>query len=321
MPKKDVSRRTFLRQAATASGAAVLAGCASQAPEGAPKPLKVRYGLNLLVYTAAFTKNDVGLISKAADMGYDGVEILLGDLSILDPKATRQACQKAGVAATVCCVLLPEANITSEDAAVREAGLARLKRMVDLTAEMGSSVMAGPLYAPVRHLTGRAPTDDEWKWCAEGLRAAATHAEKAKILLAIEPLNRFETYVFNIAADAARMVKEVGSPALKVQIDTFHANIEEKDTAAAIRATGTLLGHFHACENDRGTPGTGQVKWKEVFAALKDINYDRWITIESFATGILDLCAAACIWRPIYDSADGLAKDGLKFLKEMARTA
>ena len=211
MPKKDVSRRAFLRQAATASGAAVLAGCASQAPEGAPKPLNVRYGLNLLVYTAAFTKNDVGLISKVADFGYDGVEILFGDLSILDPKATRRACEKAGVAATACCVLVPEANIVSTEAAVRERGVARLKQMVDLTAEMGGNVMAGPLYAPVRYLTGRAPTDDEWRWCAEGLWAAAEHAQKASVALAIEPLNRFETYVVTTSADAIRLIQEVGA--------------------------------------------------------------------------------------------------------------
>ena len=319
MPKKDVSRRAFLRQAATASGAAVLAGCASQAPEGAPKPLNVRYGLNLLVYTAAFTKNDVGLISKVADFGYDGVEILFGDLSILDPKATRRACEKAGVAATACCVLVPEANIVSTEAAVRERGVARLKQMVDLTAEMGGNVMAGPLYAPVRYLTGRAPTDDEWRWCAEGLWAAAEHAQKASVALAIEPLNRFETYVVTTSADAIRLIQEVGSPNLLLQIDTFHANIEEKDTAAAIRAAGRHLGHFHASESDRGIPGTGQVRWKEVFAALKAIGYGGWVTIESFATGIVDLCAAACIWRPIYGSADELATKGLEFLKETAR--
>jgi len=91
--------------------------------------------------------------------------------------------------------------------------------------------------------------------------------------------------------------------------------------AAAIRATGDYLGHFHASENDRGIPGTGQVRWKEVFAALKAIDYTGWVTIESFATGIVDLCAAACIWRPIYDSADNLAKQGLAFLRETARTA
>jgi len=325
MPKKDVSRRAFLRQAATASGAAVLAGCASQSPEGeqgTPKPLKVRYGLNLLVYTAAFTKDELGLISKVAAFGYDGVEIPFNDLSLLDAPATRQALEKAGVGMTACCVMMPGTNPCSPDAAERKRGVDRLRQMIDITGEMGGAVVAGPLYSPCGYLTKKAVTADELKWCAEGLRAAAEHAEKAKILLAIEPLNRFETYVINTDADAVRICKEVGSDYLKVQIDTFHANIEEKDTAKAILATGKpYLGHFHASENDRGIPGTGQVRWKEVFAALKAIGYDRWVTIESFATGILDLCAAACIWRPIYGSADELATKGLEFLKETARSA
>jgi D-psicose/D-tagatose/L-ribulose 3-epimerase len=115
------------------------------------------------------------------------------------------------------------------------------------------------------------------------------------------------------------MCREVGSKALKVQVDTFHANIEEKDTAAAIRAAGRYVGHFHASESDRGVPGTWQVRWRKVFAALNDIKYDGWVTIESFATGIVGLCAAACIWRPIYESADDLAVDGLRFLKKTAK--
>lgn len=290
-------------------------------PDKGGRAFQPRFGLNLLIYTAAFSKDKVDLIAKVAEMGYDGVEVPFNDLSILDAAATRAAREKAGVGLTSCCVLLPGMNLCSADAGERAAGVAQLRKMIDLTAEMGGDVVAGPLYSPVGLLTRKARTADEWRWCAEGLRAAADHAERAKITLAIEPLNRFETYVFNTAADAARMVHEVGSPALKVQLDTFHAHIEEKDTAAAIRATGGLLGHFHACENDRGTPGTGQVRWKGVFAALKDVGYDRWITIESFAVGILDLCAAACIWRPIYDSEEHLARHGLAFLKEMAKNA
>jgi D-psicose/D-tagatose/L-ribulose 3-epimerase len=193
--------------------------------------------------------------------------------------------------------------------------------MLDITAAMGGEAIAGPLYAPVRHLTGRARTDDEWKWCADVLRAAAEHAGGVGVAMAIEPLNRFETYVLNTVADAVRMCREIGSDNLKVQVDTFHANIEEKDTAAALRDAGPYVGHVHASENDRGVPGTGQVCWGEVFAALRDIGYDRWITIESFATGIVDLCRAACIWRPIYESAEGLARDGLAFLKKMANEA
>ncbi|MBT3202117.1 MAG: sugar phosphate isomerase/epimerase [Phycisphaerales bacterium] len=277
-----------------------------------------KYGLNLLVYTAAFSADQFGLVSKVADMGYDGVEVPFNDLSILDPAGTRKACQAAGVDMTACCVIMPGESISSPDAAERKRGVERLARMVDITAEMGGTIVSGPLYAPVGHLTGRARTEDEWNWCRDGLAAGAQHAAAAGVTLVIEPLNRFETYLFNTAADATKLVESVGSENLKIQIDTFHGNIEEKDTAAAIRATGKWLGHFHASESDRGVLGTGQVRWAEVFAALHEIDYSGWVTIESFATGILDLCAAACIWRPIYESADALAIDGLAFLKQAA---
>ena len=291
------------------------------AGQHATRSLNVRYGLNLLVYTASFSADQVDLIPKVAEMGYDGVEVPFADLSVLDAAATRKACEAAGVGMTACCVMLPGTSLCGDEPAERAAGIARIKQMIDLTAEMGGDTVAGPIYSPVRYLTGRARTQDEWDRCVEGLSVAAEHAEKASITLAIEPLNRFETHVLNTAADAAALVRQIGSDRLTVQMDTFHGNIEEKDTAAAIRAVGADLGHFHASENDRGKVGTGQVRWREVFAALKDIDYRGWVTIESFATGIVDLCAAACVWRPIYDSADALAKEGLAFLKETAASA
>ena len=280
--------------------------------------MDVRYGLNMLVYTAAFSRDDAALIDKAAAMGFDGVEILFGDLSGLDAGSIRTALERSGMGMTACCVMPEDCNPCSDDAGVRAAAVQRLKQVVDLTAEMGGDAAAGPLYSPVGYLTGRARTDDEWGRCADVLAAGAEYAGKAGIPLAIEPLNRFETYMINTIADAVRMCKEVGSDHLKVQVDTFHANIEEKDTAAAIRAAAGYVGHFHASESDRGVPGTGQVRWQEAFAALEDIDYSGWVTIESFATGIVDLCAAASIWRPIYESADGLAQDGLAFLKATA---
>ncbi len=316
MNEAELTRRGFLGATVAGAAAAGLVGCqpASTESKGGTS-LNVRYGLNLLVYTAAFTKDKLDLIPKVADLGYDGVEIPFNDLSLLDAPATKQALEKAGMGMTACCVMMPGENPCSPDADERARAVARLKKMVDLTGEMGGDAVAGPLYSPCGYLTGKGPTEEELKWCADGLSQAADHAEKAKIPLAIEPLNRFETYVINTADQALAMVETVGSDYLTIQVDTFHANIEEKDTGAAIRKVGKHLGHFHASESDRGVPGTGQVAWDDAFAALKDLGYDKWVTIESFAIGILDLCAAASIWRPIYESADGLARDGLAFLK------
>ncbi|MFC1805885.1 sugar phosphate isomerase/epimerase family protein [Planctomycetota bacterium] len=281
----------------------------------------MKFGLNALLYTASFSNDELGLISRVADLGYDGIELPFIDLDVIDAAATRRALEAAGIGATGCAVLMPGTNLISDDEAERAAGVARLKRCVDIAAEIGADGVAGPLYSPVGHLTGDGRTDEEWQRGIDGLRAAAEHAGAAGVALAIEPLNRFETYFINTAADALALVEAVDHPALSVQLDTFHANIEEKDTPAAIRLLGARLGHFHACENDRGQPGTGQVPWDGVFAALDDVGYDGWVVIETFARGIRDLCKAACIWRDIYSDPEGLARDGLAFLKEKAGAA
>jgi len=275
----------------------------------------MKFGLNVLLYTAEFSNDTLDLVGKVAELGFDGIEIPFFDLDALDPVAIRRALEAAGIGATGCAVLFPGTSLISDDPAQRAAGVERLSRCATLAAEMGADGAAGPLYAPVGEIPGRARTHDEWQRAADGLRAAAEVAGDAGVILSIEPLNRFETHFINTAADALALVKAVDHPNLKVQIDTFHANIEEKDTAAAIRLVGDHLGHFHASESDRGVPGTGQVHWAEAFAALREVGYDEWVTIESFATGIVDLCAAASIWRDIYETADGLATDGLAFLR------
>jgi len=275
----------------------------------------VRFGLNALLYTVEFSNKALDLIPHVAELGFDGIELPFIVLDALDPAAIRRELQRAGIGATGCAVLVPGANLISDDAGERRAGVERLRRCVALAAEMGAEAVAGPLYAPVGQLAGRGRTPAEWQRAVEGLRAAAEAAGDAGVRLAIEPLNRFETYFLNTAADALALVQAVGHPSLKVQLDTFHAHIEEKDAAAAIRLLGPNLGHFHACENDRGTPGTGQVHWQKVLGALREIGYDGWVTMESFATGISDLCKAACIWREIYPSADAYAREGLAFLK------
>ncbi len=105
---------------------------------------------------------------------------------------------------------------------------------------------------------------------------------KNDVTIAIEPLNRFETYFLNTAEDAAALCDAVSDPRVGILFDTFHANIEEKNVPNAYRRLGRHLKHVHTCENDRGTPGTGHVDWTGVFSALHDLKYDGWLTIESF---------------------------------------
>jgi D-psicose/D-tagatose/L-ribulose 3-epimerase len=133
--------------------------------------------------------------------------------------------------------------------------------------------------------------------------------------MAIEPLNRFETFFLNTTADAAALCDRVNDPNIGILFDTFHANIEEKSIGAACRAAGRHLKHVHTCENDRGIPGSGHVEWQELFQSLRERNYDGWLTIESFGFAIGKLSAAASIWRDLAPSPESIAFEGVKFLR------
>jgi len=136
------------------------------------------------------------------------------------------------------------------------------------------------------------------------------------VTIVVEYLNRFEMYLINCAADAAALVREVDHPNCRLMYDTFHAHIEEKDPRAALQDCRDVLVHVHASENDRGTPGTGQVAWDETFAALKEIGYDGWIVIEAFGDALPDLAAATKIWRRMFESEEQLARDGGAFIRD-----
>jgi D-psicose/D-tagatose/L-ribulose 3-epimerase len=175
--------------------------------------------------------------------------------------------------------------------------------------------MGGPVYSPVGILPGRRRTSDEWQWAVECFQSLGESLQENGITLALEPLNRFETYFLNIAADAVQLCSEIHHPRIGVLLDTFHTNIEEKDVAASFLKTGNKLKHVHACENDRGIPGTGHVDFAGIAASLKTIGYDGWITIESFGYSHKELAAAAAIWRDLAPTPETVAFDGLPFLK------
>ena len=132
----------------------------------------------------------------------------------------------------------------------------------------------------------------------------------------LEYLNRFECYLLNTAAEGARFCREVNHPRCKMMYDTFHSHIEEKNTPAAIRALKDLLVHVHISENDRSTPGAGNVRWAETFDALHEIGYDNLMVIEAFGLSLERLLPATKIWRRMYQSERQLAADGLKFMKD-----
>jgi len=279
----------------------------------------VKYGVNTMVWTTRVGEQQQPLLARIKDWGFDGVELFLSPDEPVDIAAVRKMLDELGLERTTCSVIPREANLVSAQADVRARGAEVLKRCVERTAELGASLICGPLYAGLGVMTGRRRTEDEWNWAVDALRTAARRGQELGVTLCIEPLNRFETYFLNTQADAALLVHDVGAPNVKVHFDTFHANIEEQHPADSLRTIAKELGHVHISENDRGIPGTGHNDWRGVLEALRDIGYNGWLTIESFAQPEPGLAAAAAIWRDLAPSGDDLALRGLQFIKGLSR--
>ena len=174
------------------------------------------------------------------------------------------------------------------------------------------------LAVPVGELRGRGFTEQEFDACVRSLQEVAAVAAAEGVILALEPLNRFETFMLNTVQDGVRLMDAVAQPSVGLLLDTFHMHIEEKSTPDAIRRAGTHIKHFHCSENDRGTVGTGQVAWAETLQALADVHYNGWLVVESFNAVLPQLAGATCIWRPLAESPDALAAESLAFLKRDA---
>jgi D-psicose/D-tagatose/L-ribulose 3-epimerase len=275
----------------------------------------VKFGLNLLLWTTSVDESIRPLVEQIRDWGYDGVELPIFSADEKALAAAGQWLDDLGMERTAVTVCVAEENPISNSVEIRRAAVERLKRVVDGAAAAGARLLCGPIHSALGQFTGRGPTSDEWKWGQESLAIVADHAEKVDVMLAIEPLNRFECYLLNTSEDCARFVREVDHRYLKMMYDTFHAHIEEKDVAKAVRSCSEYLVHVHLSENDRSTPGTGAVDWTTTFAALREIDYQGWMTVEAFGLVLPELAAATKIWRRMYDSEESLAKQGLQFVR------
>jgi len=278
----------------------------------------MKFGVNTFIWTAVFDHSNLSLLPKIKAAGFDGVEVSMFEPAAFEAAAIRQGLKENALECTICSVLGHNVNMISGDADTRKRALTHLKDCAKQAAEVGAKIIAGPLYSPVGHLPGRRRTQAEWNWAVDCYRELAPTLAAHDVTVAIEPLNRFETYFLNTAADAVKLCDEIDHPNVGILFDTFHANIEEKDIADAYRTVARHLRHVHTCENDRGIPGTGHIPWHSVFVALKEIRYDGWLTIESFGFSLGELSAAASIWRDVAPTPDSIAYEGVKFIRKHA---
>jgi D-psicose/D-tagatose/L-ribulose 3-epimerase len=275
----------------------------------------VKFGVNTFIWASGIDADLLGRLPAIRRHGFDGVELPLIHPAEVPVAAIRRSLEESQLSCTFCSVVPGGRSVISDDPSVRKSTRDHLLHCIRVAAEAGSRQIAGPLYSPVGYLPGRRRTGDEWDRAVECYQSLGDTLSSHGITIAIEPLNRFETYFLNTTADAVQLAAAIGHPNVGILFDTFHANIEEKDVAAALRSVGPHLKHLHACENDRGTPGSGHVDWPGVFAAVRSLQYDGWVTIESFGFALGELSAAASIWRDLAPKAEDIAFEGVKFLK------
>ncbi|SEJ77811.1 D-tagatose 3-epimerase [Dyadobacter sp. SG02] len=278
------------------------------------------FGASTFIWVSPFSTANIDLLTRVKDMGYDIIEIAVEDTRIIDWKLIKDTARDLDLRITISGAFGPERDISSTDPAFREIGKQYIIDCIRIAEQMHSPVFGGPVYSAVGKT--RIVSDEQKKqergWCVDILKEVSQIAGDCGVTLGLEPLNRFETDMINTVDQALSILDEVGNPNLKIVLDTFHSNIEEKDIPASIRKIGKdLLCHVQGNESDRGTPGTGHLEWQGIREALADIGYEGAVVIETFGQPSKELARAACIWRPLANSADELAEEGLAFYKKM----
>lgn len=275
------------------------------------------FALNTFIWSPRFTMRNLPLLEHVIALGADQVEIQHSGFSDFPLDAVRRELERLGIGCTLSASpISPEACVIADEPAARKAGVAYLREAIAVARDLGARLLVGPLYAPPWWFSGARATQAERDWAADGFAAVSDDLERAGVTMALEPLNRFETFFMNTAAQGVTLCEAIGSKHIGLLLDTAHMAIEEKDVAGAIRTAGLWLKHLHLPENDRGLPGTGTIDWTGLFDALIEIGFDHGCAIESFPFEDPQVAMATRTWRDLAASSDTLARDGLRFLRK-----
>ncbi|MDF7816234.1 sugar phosphate isomerase/epimerase [Runella sp. MFBS21] len=267
--------------------------------------------MNLLLWGTQIDESLFPTLDLIQEIGFEGVEVPIFNTNPDAWHSWRKKLDELGLHRECDTFCGQAENLISPDSAVRAYALANLKKVVDCGVVLGATKLMGPYHSALGVFTGQAATSDEWKWGVEGIQQLAEYAQNQGISLGLEYLNRFELYLTSCGDELIRFVDDVNHPNCQIMFDTFHANIEEKSIGDCIRKMGDRISFIQLSENDRSTPGKGNVDWAGTFQAIKDIGYDGWLSIEAFSPKL----PAANIWRKMFDSEEQLMRDGLAFIR------
>ncbi len=273
-----------------------------------------KLGFNLLVWTAAISEKYFPYIERLKKIGYDGIEICMGQEQTQPYKDTAKLVRDLGLGITCVTIVGADANPVSPNKAVRAKAVDKLKWNIDRTVDCGANLICGPFHSAFATFTRADIKPDEYKRSAEVLRAAGDYAKQAGVMLVPEALNRFECYLCNTMAQLRQLIELTDHPNVRAMFDTHHANIEEKSQVDAIKTIAPVLVHVHLSENDRGTPGSGHVDFREALVALKKVKYDGWMMVEAFSRADPGFANAINVWREFSPAWD-IAETGHTFLR------
>lgn len=277
----------------------------------------MKYGISSYVWVSPFSDMTLGQLKHAKEIGFDIYEIGVESPELIDVDLLKSEAQKVGIEIYVCGAFGETRDISSDNEEYRKNGINYIKELIDMAVKLDSPLVSGPMYSATgkaRLLTSN-EKDKQKDYVLKNLKIVADYAKERNIKLAVEPLNRFETDFMNTVDQGMDLFKQLDVDNVGFLLDTFHMNIEEKNIPDAIKKAGNKIFNFHACANDRGTPGEDHIDWVGIKEALENVDYKGPIIIESFTTDITEIAKAVSLWRPLAESQDDLARNGLKFLK------
>jgi D-psicose/D-tagatose/L-ribulose 3-epimerase len=276
----------------------------------------IRFGMHSCLWTGAWTRAAAErLIPDAAKHGLDLVEVPLLAPETIDVEHTVKVFKEYGVSpsASVC---LPPQDLA---ALYPERGQHFMLRALEVAHALGCSFLGGVTYSALGWKSGKPPLDEEYANIVKALKPVARRAQEYGIKIGLEPCNRYETHLINTAAQCVALIERIGEPNLVCHLDTYHMNIEEKGFGNGFRIAGKHCTYVHLSESDRGVPGSGNVDWEDIFKTLKQIGFDGDLVIESFIALPPEIASALCVWRPVAKSADEVLRQGVPYLKSLAR--
>lgn len=277
----------------------------------------MKLGIHAYAWCSQWTDETLYLIDKVKGLGLDFIEIPLMRLETVNGKKIKERLREFDLDVVTSTVLLDDTDISDFDENKRKNGVKYLKECVKATHDMGARSLSGVIYS--RHVKpdAKRPGKEEWEFSAECLRETAVFARDYGVTLGLEPVNRYETHMVNTCAQALYLKNLIDMDNVKIHLDTYHMNIEEKSFYEATRLAGGDLIHIHLCENDRGIPGTGLVDWDGIFKALHEIGYEGYGALESFVDATDNM--NTWVWRQLAPDGETLVKQGVEFIKKMQK--